>query len=38
MGSLAWRALGQAALIYLAIGASAVTAQDTHLVAQPLLK
>src|SRR5262245_18174693 len=30
MGSLAWRALGQAALIYLAIGASAVTAQDTQ--------
>ena len=29
MGSLAWRALGQAALIY-AIGASAVTAQDTQ--------
>ena len=28
MGSLAWRALGQAASIYLAIGASAVTAQD----------
>jgi hypothetical protein len=30
MGSLTWRALGQAALIYLAIGASAVTAQDTQ--------
>ena len=30
MGSLAWRALGLAALIYLAIGASAVTAQDTQ--------
>jgi hypothetical protein len=30
MGSLAWRALGQAALIYLAIGACAVTAQDTQ--------
>jgi hypothetical protein len=30
IGSLAWRALGQAALIYLTIGASAVTAQDTQ--------
>jgi hypothetical protein len=30
MGSPAWRALGQAALIYLTIGASAVTAQDTQ--------
>jgi hypothetical protein len=30
IGSLAWRAPGQAALIYLTIGASAVTAQDTQ--------
>ena len=30
MDSLAWRALGQAAVIYLAIGASAVAAQDTQ--------